>query len=321
MKKAIFIFTVIALLISTSVSAQERRDTDIEGGKDHPLISRFKGSVMEYYEHRNYDLYTIVLGFNENGEASKTLDVEGEITRIQYSASEDHSVLEIFRNYEIALKNANFNISFSCSNRTESTVHFDFFRYTYYNEMNKLRESRIEPDGRMGWQYMAAKGNYNDKDVYIVVFVSSDNDYDWILTTVDVIEEKPMETGLVTAVTIDKGLKMTGHAVLEGLFFDTGKSTLQIESDAALKNIAEYVNSNQDKKFFIVGHTDNTGDFASNMTLSEERAKAVMNELINKYGVNADQLQAYGVSYLSPVSSNSNEEGKARNRRVEIVEQ
>ena len=320
MKKAIFIFTVIALFISTSISGQERRDTDIEGGKDHLLISRFKGSVMEFYEHKNYDLYTIVLGFNENGEANKVVDVEGEITRIQYSSSEDHSVLEIFRNYEIALKNANFNISFSCSDKT-SAASWEFWYYIYYGEINKLNTDWITPDSRMGYRYIVANGEINDKNVYVVLFISSDDDYDWILTTMDVIEEKPMETGLVTAATIEKGLKISGHTILEGVYFDSGKSTLKIESDAALKNIAEYVNSKQDKKFFIVGHTDNTGDFASNMTLSEERAKAVMNELTNKYGVNADQLQAYGVSYLSPVSSNSNDEGKARNRRVEIVEQ
>jgi len=57
------------------------------------------------------------------------------------------------------------------------------------------------------------------------------------------------------------------------------------------------------------------------MTLSENRAKAVMNELTTKYGVNTGQLKAYGVANLSPVTSNSTDKGKARNRRVEIVEQ
>jgi len=320
MKKSTLIITVIVLTISTDLFAQTRRETDVEGGKDHPLISRFEGSIMEFYDHKNYDEYTLVLGFNENGEANKMVDIEGEITRIQYSVSEDHSVFEVFRNYEIALKSANFNISYSCSEKTAPTS-YEFWMYGYYGDINKIRDDRISPDGRMGFRYIVANGDNEGKNVYVVLYISSDNDYNWILVTMDVIEEKPMETGLVTAATIDKGLKISGHTILEGVYFETGKSTLKIESDAALKNIAEYVNSSQDKKFFIVGHTDNTGDFASNMTLSEERAKAVMNELINKYGVNADQLESHGVSYLSPVSSNSNDEGKARNRRVEIVEQ
>jgi OOP family OmpA-OmpF porin len=320
MKKTTLIFTVFALMILPNLFAQ--RQTDIEGGKDHPLISRFEGSVIEFYDHKNYDEYTLVLEFTEEeGQVEEVLIIEGEVTRIQYSTKGDHSVFEIYKNYELALESANFTTLFTWSDKLAKQPGWEFWFYNYFGEINKMASPYDHPDGRMGFRYHVASGLNEGRNVYIVLYVSSDDDTDWILTTVDVIEEKPMETGLVTAVTIDKGLKMTGHAVLEGLFFDTGKSTLQIESDAALKNIAEYVNSNQDKKFFIVGHTDNTGDFTSNMTLSEERAKAVMNELINKYGVNADQLQAYGVSYLSPVSSNSSDEGKARNRRVEIVEQ
>ena len=81
------------------------------------------------------------------------------------------------------------------------------------------------------------------------------------------------------------------------------------------------MNNNTNKKFYIVGHTDNAGDFLANMTLSENRAKAVLNELITKYAIKAEQLKAYGVSSLAPIASNSTEEGKAKNRRVDIVEQ
>ncbi|RLD84642.1 MAG: cell envelope biogenesis protein OmpA, partial [Bacteroidetes bacterium] len=85
--------------------------------------------------------------------------------------------------------------------------------------------------------------------------------------------------------------------------------------------IARYIKQHLDKKFFIVGHTDNVGDFDANMTLSENRAKAVTNELVSKYGVDAGQLKSYGVANLVPITSNSTDKGKARNRRVEIVEQ
>jgi outer membrane protein OmpA-like peptidoglycan-associated protein len=70
-----------------------------------------------------------------------------------------------------------------------------------------------------------------------------------------------------------------------------------------------------------VGHTDNVGDFDSNMKLSKDRATAIMNELVTKYDVDANQLKAYGVANLSPITSNLTDEGKAKNRRVEIVEQ
>jgi OmpA-OmpF porin, OOP family len=320
MKKSLLFITVSTLIISTNLYPQERREQDIEGGKDHPLISRFKGSVMEAYEHKNYNEYTLVLGFNENGEADEQINIEGEVTRIQYSASEEHSVFELFRNYEIALNDAGFTISFSCSEKT-STASWEFWYYDYYRDINIMNPDWIIPNGRMGFRYIVANGENNGNNVYIVLFISSDDDYPWILTTMDVIEEKPLETGLVTAASIDKGINLSGHTVLKGLFFDTGESTLRPESDAALTNIAEYLNTGKDRKVYIVGHTDNTGDFSSNMTLSEERAKAVMNKLSSGYSVDPGQMEACGVSSLSPLSSNSNEEGRARNRRVEIVEQ
>jgi len=105
------------------------------------------------------------------------------------------------------------------------------------------------------------------------------------------------------------------------LLFDTGEATIKSESEPALKNIAEYLKANPDNKFFIVGHTDNVGDFDNNMSLSENRAKAVMDKMVSGYGVDAGQLKAYGVSSLSPVASNLTEEGRAKNRRVEIVEE
>lgn len=84
--------------------------------------------------------------------------------------------------------------------------------------------------------------------------------------------------------------------------------------------IANYLNDNKDKKFIIVGHTDNTGSFEANMTLSKERANAVMDKLMNDYGIDKEQLSPYGVGSTCPQTSNTTDEGKSRNRRVELVE-
>jgi OOP family OmpA-OmpF porin len=198
---------------------------------------------------------------------------------------------------------------------------WQFWFYNYYGDINKMVSEYSNPDGRMGFRYLVASGQNQGKNVYIVLYISSDDDTDWILTSMDVIEEKEMETGLVTARSIEKGLQLSGHSVLSGLLFDTVEDTIKPESEPALKNIAEYLKTNTDKKFFIVGHTDNVGDFDNNMLLSENRAKAVMDKLVSAYGVDAGQLKVYGVSSLSPVVSNLTEEGKVKNRRVEIVEQ
>ena len=144
---------------------------------------------------------------------------------------------------------------------------------------------------------------------------------DIILVTQEVIETKPLLTGLVKAEKISNSLKTKGHIAIYGIYFDTGKYNIKTESKAALREIALFLKKYRKNKYYIVGHTDNVGNFAANMTLSKNRAKAVMNYLVKKLGVKAKQLKASGVASLSPVTSNSTDAGKARNRRVEIVEQ
>ena len=130
-----------------------------------------------------------------------------------------------------------------------------------------------------------------------------------------------MESGLVTVKKMEDNIETSGYISIYGIHFDTGKWNIKEDSKPALKEIASFLNKHEDNKYFIVGHTDNTGDYSSNLILSEKRAKAVMNSLIQNFGVRSEQLDAYGVSSLAPVTSNSNEAGKARNRRVAIVEQ
>ena len=137
----------------------------------------------------------------------------------------------------------------------------------------------------------------------------------------DIIKVKKPDVGLVTAKLMTEKIDKNGHIALDGLFFETGKSTITDKSIPALKNIAEYLNGHSTKEFLIVGHTDNVGDFDANLRLSKDRADAVLNELLTVYSVKAEQLQAYGDGSTAPVASNSTESGKATNRRVEIVEQ
>jgi len=77
---------------------------------------------------------------------------------------------------------------------------------------------------------------------------------------------------------------------------------------------------NIDKRYLVVGHTDNTGDYMMNINLSESRAEAVVEKLVNEYGIKQEQLIAVGIGPASPLFSNSTEEGRSKNRRVEIVE-
>lgn len=139
--------------------------------------------------------------------------------------------------------------------------------------------------------------------------------------TVRSIKEGAMRQDVeaITAEEIKKGMKEEGKMVFYGIYFDTDKASIKPESASSLKEIASFLKTDPALKVFIVGHTDNTGDFQHNLSLSKQRAAAVVAELTGKYGVHAGQLSAEGVGPLAPVGSNATEAGKARNRRVEMV--
>jgi outer membrane protein OmpA-like peptidoglycan-associated protein len=83
--------------------------------------------------------------------------------------------------------------------------------------------------------------------------------------------------------------------------------------------IANYLKKNPSAKVYVVGHTDNTGNYNHNLTLSEQRALSVKKALVNKYKINEQRLHAVGVGPVAPESKNTSEEGRKKNRRVEIV--
>jgi outer membrane protein OmpA-like peptidoglycan-associated protein len=93
------------------------------------------------------------------------------------------------------------------------------------------------------------------------------------------------------------------------------------ESEAALEEIAKLLKADAGLKVNIVGHTDSVGGTDPNMKLSQDRANAVMQALAGKYGITATRLKAYGIGPLAPVASNDTEDGRSKNRRVELVKQ
>ena len=141
-------------------------------------------------------------------------------------------------------------------------------------------------------------------------------------TFVRVIETRPMKTGQVTAnaAAISQGLATQGKCALYGLYFDTGKAVLEPKSEPTLVQIAEVLKGNPKLELYVVGHTDSVGQVASNVDLSERRAAATVKALVERHGIAARRLTAKGVGPFAPVGSNRSEEGRAKNRRVELVE-
>lgn len=116
-------------------------------------------------------------------------------------------------------------------------------------------------------------------------------------------------------------LQSEGRVAIQDIRFDTGKATLKPASDETLEEVATLLREHSDLDLLIEGHTDNTGDFDANKTLSEERAQAVKNALVEDYGIEAGRLKTVGLGSTQSKASNDTEEGRAQNRRVELVKQ
>jgi outer membrane protein OmpA-like peptidoglycan-associated protein len=157
----------------------------------------------------------------------------------------------------------------------------------------------------------------NGSEYWTLVRMMNSQDYSVIM-----VQKALMAQNIViTAQDIAKNIKETGKASLFGLYFDTNKAEIKPESEPALQEIAKYLKMEPKLKFYVVGHTDNVGTLEFNLKLSKDRADAVVKELTGKYEIPAAQLTAWGDGPTAPVASNAAEEGRAQNRRVELVAQ
>lgn len=298
---------LLALTLPAAVTAQQNV-------KDHPLVSRFQGAEVKEYKQVEFDAFVVPLGpITASEKYTKSQTVEGKVTSFWYTMPQGRSSLEVLRNFDAALKKAGAEVLYACNTGCVS----EKASFGYSKERTGIWCYNCEEPMR----YLAVKLARKEGDVYVTVAVVKDK-YEGG-TWLNIIEVKPLDTGNVTvdAAAMAKDITASGHAVIYGVYFDTGKAILKAESDPTLSEIAKLLGSNADMKIHVIGHTDNVGTLAANMTLSKQRAEAVVAALVSKYKIASSRLQANGVGPLAPVATNRTEDGRAKNRRVELVEQ
>jgi OmpA-OmpF porin, OOP family len=342
------IFALLALLVAPNLFAQLK---DAAGSKDHPMIKRYEGSAIIGYDFRKFDEYVVLLGPVTAGKSTernklaptKSQRVEGQKTRILYVAPEGRSPLEVLRNYEQELQKSGFQTVYRCSG-TECGGDQDGWlgEYYLYPLERRLHNTPPEGSGRPAGQvseyaltgakdqrFLTAKHSGQPGDAYASVYVANGT-FDMhketaghAIVLLDVIETAPMETRMVAvdAATMAKDVATTGHVALYGIYFDTDKTDLKSESAPTVQEIAKLLKQEPKLTLYVVGHTDNVGGYEYNMDLSARRAAAVVKELTTRQGVDPKRLKPAGTGPLSPVAPNDTEEGRAKNRRVELVKQ
>lgn len=307
---------VVCFLAALTAALGAAQDTDIENSKDHPLVSRYPGTVITEYSFTEFDEFTLPLGkLTDDKVFQKTQHLEGKITRIAYQGPTGRSLLEVYRNYESAMQKGGFQTLYSCANTPGCGNGHPVLWAAKGDE---------DWDWSSGHRYLSARAPRAEGDAYVSLHIGQWSDLNrGPFIVLYVVEVKPMQGDLVTvdAAALASDITKTGHSAVYGIYFDTAKADVKPESDAALKEIAKLLQQDAQLKLLVVGHTDSVGALAPNMDLSKRRAEAVVQQLTTMHGVAAARLTPQGAGPLAPVASNKSEEGRAKNRRVELVEQ
>jgi len=304
---------------------------DVPKSKDPAFLKRYEGSQIIAYTVRNYDRYIMARG-DAPTPFAKTETVEGQIIRLTYliaQGSEGHTSLELLRNYESALEDAGLSQTLE---RADQGNTVETLLKPFYYQMPRVEASWNSPVGQANdIFYVTYHGTKDGKDISVAVLTLEYGSAAYeskaysihpgdVLVYVDVVTAKSVENKMVVVKAADMAdaLATKGSIDLYGIYFDVDKSDIKPDSAKTLDEIASLLKIDLSLKLEISGHTDNTGDKDHNMALSEARAKAVVDVLVKKYGIDPARLEAKGYGDTMPVASNDTDEGRAKNRRVEL---
>jgi outer membrane protein OmpA-like peptidoglycan-associated protein len=279
MKPKILLLSILLVLLSSATQVRAQ-ETEI---KDTPYFSGMPNYTIYDGEDIEFDSYNFFNGKNCTA-------VEGKKLKRIYTLKEDaqkSSVIQIMRNYANSVRNMGGTVIFEGEPQNADCAD--------NNGLNMIVGKVIKGGNEM-WVEVASLGG---------------DDYSLTIVLKELMKQD------VTASDMFDALNRDGHIALY-INFDTGKSIIRDESKPIIEQIVKMMKSNPVLKLSVEGHTDNVGSPVSNKSLSEERAKSVVSAIVSQ-GIGADRLSLVGHGQDKPIADNNTEEGKAKNRRVELV--
>lgn len=320
----------VLIFLSLMLASFSAWAEDIKGSKDHPLVGRYKASSIVYYRAAEFDElvflkaphdYGALLDRNATDDRSgpEWLKLQGRAAEIRYDIPAGRSSLEVFTNFDLALKAKGFQQVFTCADKACFTGSMNDL-YLLGQQLDPTNNLSTAYSGHA--RYLLAKVDRPEGHVYVSVLAGEDNGQ--TVAFVRVLEAKSMQTDMIEVIKADdmrSNLETKGSINLYGIQFDFDKDNVKGESKPTLDEIGKLLNDKPSLKLKIVGHTDNKGTADYNLALSSRRAANVSAALVGGYGIDPARLSSEGAGLSKPIASNETEEGRAKNRRVELVAQ
>jgi len=272
---------LLGLLLMGAIAFAQQ---DAKGCKDHPLFSRLQGYRIVICQEKEFDAEDFI-----DPATQQKVTIEGRKFHTEYMTNKPfegkYSRLQVSRNY------------------TNAITKIGGTAYEKNPKDPSETSMKLIKNGKELW----AKLQFNFGANYLYLTI---------------VEKKAMAQEVVAdAKSMATDIGISGKVAIYGIYFDFNKADVKPDSEPTLKEITKLLQQDAKLKLYVVGHTDSVGGLDYNMKLSQQRAEAVVKELVSKYKVGPDRLKAYGVGPLAPVTSNDTEDGKAKNRRVELVKQ
>ena len=348
-------FAVMGLVVAALPAAaqapqlQAILSKDVARASDHPLSGRYKDSILLAQTVQAFDEIVLPSGPAEGKTYARdrqrftsTMHARGKITRSIYLAPPERSSLEVMTNFVETVAGKGFETVFQCA-AAACGESFHILKYRWdkpetkvvganyenlrkhvidavFNDLNDVRYTLFKKSGPEGDTIVAIYGGQNRGGAFGNY---SDAIRGRVSVLVEIVEPRAMERRMemVSAAEIGGKVMAEGRAVFYGILFDFDKAEIKPESEPQLAEMAKFLQSNPQVRVYIVGHTDSKGGLDYNIALSARRADAVVQALASRHQVDMKRLSPRGLGPLAPVTSNRSEDGRARNRRVEMVEQ
>lgn len=348
----VFVAAAVVFLAQPSFAAPDasyvaEAEKDAPGSADLALSRRYQGSFILGQTVKEFDELELVAGpatgqpWDNDKKFSKVVSVQGKVTRTAYLTPLNRSSLEVIQNFKNELSAKGFAAVFECA-KEACGESFPVLKYNWNNKAaqpvganySQVRQLLITAifDQVLDLRYALMKKSGPDGDTYVALYAGvntggshgsfSDVVRDRASILVEAVEPKGMETRMetVSAAKIAGDLTAQGRAVFYGIYFDFDKADIKPESAPQLAEMAKALKANPKLTVYIVGHTDNQGKLDYNLSLSQRRADAVVKALATSHGIPAARMIAKGAGPLAPLAHNRDEPGRAKNRRVEMVE-